>query len=214
MNQVNEYMQWMRDNVKAFNYDPMTSKGYDPMTNKNFLPAQGSNWGQFDIQFVNSDPALSHIAEIFSPVVSAAEVQSSEINEAYTAAFQFSTGNLIYTFGAQTVTVSCDQVPYRSLMNSMLTNKYRIEAIKVDVTTTAQINNKLQPFWKSWLGGKMFNSLSIKSQKSADQYQNLIVDMNTPLDMDQERGIMWSIKPSETCTLSFYVSRFDKVTAQ
>lgn len=207
-------MKFMRDKVNpAYNYDPMMKKGYDPMAARNYLPQQGSDWGQFDIKFTNAG-ASAHIAEIFSPVVSAMEVQNADIGEAYTAGYTFSTGNAVYTYGVGTVTIECDQVPYRSLMNALLTNPFRIEAIKVDVTTTAQINSKIQPFWKSWLGGKLYNSLSVKSQKSADQFQNLIVDMNTPLDMDQERGILYNTVSAEVVTMSFYVSRYDKINAQ
>jgi hypothetical protein len=124
-------------------------------------------------------------------------------------------GNLIYNNsanagGAQTITVSGNQVSYRSLFDASGSTCFRVENLRLQVVNEPQIDNQLTWFSNSWLGGVKQNVISPRAYFAPNQFQTKTVDIAAKFNLDYESGLWYKINPGEIATFNFFINEYDK----
>ncbi len=121
-------------------------------------------------------------------------------------------GSLVYldeTSGG-TCVISCKQIPYRSLMKYSERGSFRIDRMRMKFKTSDQINQDFTVTQRTFLGLRKSNSISPSSYFSPQQYQSLILDIPVPVDIDAERGINYTMRPTETLLINMFISNYSK----
>lgn len=122
-------------------------------------------------------------------------------------------GNLVYntttgasntTMGAAICKISCPQVPFRVLHEATRNNLLWIEKIRFSVKTAAQIDQPLNIFKNTFLGGTKSNQIAPRSEFKPNQFQSLIVDVPVKTAIDAETGISYTLVSQEKVTLSCF----------
>jgi hypothetical protein len=122
-------------------------------------------------------------------------------------------GNLIYnqtTGFAQSVTISGNQVSYRSLFDASGSTCFRVENLRLQVVDENQIDNQLTWFSNSWLGGVKQNVISPRAYFAPNQFQTKTVDIAAKFNLDYESGLWYKINPGEVATFNFFINEYDK----
>lgn len=123
------------------------------------------------------------------------------------------TGNLIYNtttgasdtaLGLAVCKISCPQVPFRVLHEATRQNLLWIEKIRFSVKTAAQIDQPLNIFKNTFLGGTKSNQIAPRSEFKPNQFQSLIVDVPVKTAIDAETGMSYSLISQEKVTLSCF----------
>jgi hypothetical protein len=109
--------------------------------------------------------------------------------------------------GAGTLRVSCQQFPYRGLLQSSALEPFRVERIRMNPTTPAQLNNEIVHVERTFLGARKENRINPRTYFSPNQFQSLIVDIKQSFVIDRERGLEMLINAGETLQLNFTVQR-------
>lgn len=118
-------------------------------------------------------------------------------------------GDLILTGNAAAVAlkVSCPQQSYRSLMMYSKKVPFIIEAVRMTVQTPAQIDNAIVHFRNTVLGGKTENTITPRTSFRPDQFQNSIIDVPMNLEINGEKGLIYTLNANETVTWNVIISR-------
>jgi hypothetical protein len=121
-------------------------------------------------------------------------------------------GNLVYNttvgsaaaFGTALCKISCPQVPFRVLHEATRSNLLWIEKIRFSVKTAAQIDQPLNIFKNTFLGGTKSNQIAPRSEFKPNQFQSLIVDVPVKSAIDAETGMSYTLLSQEKVTLSCF----------
>jgi hypothetical protein len=136
-------------------------------------------------------------------------------NSASRVAYWATNGDLVLSSSAPdstngAVTVSCKQIPYRSLVKYSERGSFRISKMRMKFTTSAQINNDLQWRKKTFLGSTESNTISVASYFRPDQFQSLLVDVPVSVSIDAEKGLFYRINGNETVLISMFVGNYTR----
>lgn len=121
-------------------------------------------------------------------------------------------GNLVYNttvgtaaaMGTALCKISCPQVPFRVLHEATRQNLLWIEKIRFSVKTAAQIDQPLNIFKNTFLGGTKSNQIAPRSEFKPNQFQSLIVDVPVKSAIDAETGMSYTLLSQEKVTLSCF----------
>lgn len=122
-------------------------------------------------------------------------------------------GDLVYRISdTEYVKISCQQVPYRSLLDSSAINIFRLNKMRVIYSASAQIDNPFLYVRKSFLGLYKQIPFVPRNYFRTNQFQNLIVDIPINIDIDGERGFNYLINAgaNQKTTLNIFISKFYK----
>lgn len=210
--------------------------GYDPDYAGEAAPGAAtrnevSRPGQkMQINLTISNPtAVKQKVEIFSAFFSWADIFKPEfVTGAYTAIPSLSTQGLatigvgtvgwdqsgdLHHYGAAlapSVVIGCGEYPYKSLLESTKTLPFRVTFLRIAVQTTAQLNNQIIHFTRTFSGGFKQNQINVRSYKKPTQFQNLEVDTKTPFVIDGEKGLVYSLEIGEIVQIGMFINRWSR----
>lgn len=178
---------------------------------------------------ISNPTAIKQKVELFSAFFSWANIYKPEyITGAYTAIPSLSTQGLgtvgIGTIGfdqsgdlhhygaaaAPSVVIGCGEYPYQSLLESTKTLPFRVTFLRIAVQTTAQLNNQIKHFTRTFSGGLKENQINVRSYKKPTQFQNLEVDTKTPFVIDGEKGLVYSLEIGEVVQIGMFINRWSR----
>lgn len=121
-------------------------------------------------------------------------------------------GNLIYNtttgaaaaMGTAFCKISCPQVPFRVLHEATRNNLLYIEKARFSVKTAPQIDQPVNIFKNTFLGGTKSNQIAPRSEFKPNQYQQLIVDVPFKTSIDAETGMSYTLVSQEKVTISLF----------
>lgn len=120
-------------------------------------------------------------------------------------------GNLVYTDAAgDTCTISCKQIPYRSLVKYSERGSFKINKMRIKFSSSAQINNDIAWREKTFLGSTRSNSISVASYFRPDQFQSLLVDIPLGVRIDAEKGLFSQIITGENMLISMFIGEYTR----
>lgn len=102
-------------------------------------------------------------------------------------------------------TISCSEVAYRSLFEASSILPFTISFIRENVTTNAQIDNKILWYRRTIAGGMVQNQVNPRAYFRPNQYQSLTIDIDVSLAIQVDSGIQIPVRAGETVTLSFFI---------
>jgi len=110
------------------------------------------------------------------------------------------------------IQVSCDQISYNSLLNALATDSFRTAFIRYEVhpNDVSQFSNDAKVLKKTSFGQFAENPLPISNNRDPKNYQNGIIDIPNPIDIDKDTCAVFLIRPTLTqaISLSFNVAKF------
>ncbi len=125
-------------------------------------------------------------------------------------------GNLVFSVApTKTVSIACRQVPYKALFESSKVQPFKVEKLRMTVTTSGQIDNDIVHITNSFLGSQKRNTISPRSYFRPDQFQNLIIDVPASFAVDGEKGLEYTMNGktgavNEVVTFNMFMSRYVK----
>lgn len=185
----------------------------------------GSLMAQVDVKIVNAG-LTNEVVELFGRSRSFADIKNAAINAhgVFCAAtrdvanlnslvYWKDNGDLIIQNAAGALTtVSCKQVPYRTLFNSSAIQPFKIEKARLTVTNDGQIDNDINDVSLTFLGKIDRNSLSPRSFLNPTQFQSKIIDIPYKVEINSERSIEYQVNAGETVSFNFFISAYRKLT--
>lgn len=219
-------------------YDP-TTKDFDPSYMFEGAKVSGYNrsadLAQVDIRIAHNNGAGTAVTiEMFNNLRSVTKILNSSISslnpatldnlKAAGATALLSTADMVYfdksgnlifnqtTGTTQAVTISGNQVSYRSLFDASGSTCFRVENLRLQVVNESQIDNQLTWFSNSWLGGVKQNVISPRAYFAPNQFQTKTVDIAAKFNLDYESGLWYKINAGETATFNFFINEYSKPT--
>lgn len=181
---------------------------------------------QVDIQIVNGIAAAQNVQlfnalrgvdKINDPAVTAfnpftaLDVAAANANN---LVYWDRSGSLVFQDNAGAkCTISCKQVPYRTLYDGSIVSPFAVSKFRMSFTTDGQIDNALNYFSNSYMGRKQSDSITPRTFFNPNQYQGKIVDVKASMYIDGERGINYTMNASETVTMNMFIAFRKKLTA-
>lgn len=127
-------------------------------------------------------------------------------------------GNLVINgaTGAGAGIVTCGEVPYKSLFEQVALCPMKVSKLRMTFTASAQIDQKIIQFKKTWLGGNIENPVSPRRYFKPDQFQSLIVDVPTSewKGFDSETGLRYIVNAGNVVKIDFFVDVFQRTVFQ
>lgn len=171
---------------------------------------QSAGIAQISLSVTKTGTGAGLFAELFSAGASAADVKNPAMGN-YTAAFTFATGDLVFTYSAETVTISCADRPYRHLLEFMKINSFQTSLIRMSVSDTSQLAKKLQVFKKSAFGADMTNQINPEAYRDPQNQQTNVIDIDSKISIDNESGILLEfVAIAVTVNFSFFIPLYSK----
>ena len=125
--------------------------------------------------------------------------------------------NFIFTSGgvSDTITLSCNQVPYVNLIIAGLDSVFKMQQNKLtisDVAQQLQFSQSIEIFNRSFFGRKESDSITPNQYKSDLQNQNDMRTINQILSIDKQRSLLFKIVPvvNFSVTMSSFIQKYDK----
>lgn len=142
----------------------------------------------------------------------------------YTATIEAATGDLLltYTQGANTdiVRIHCNQTAYATFLSALITDQFDVKFMRytlADPTQLSQFSQEFQYGKKTLFGKFASEDFPIEMFKDPKQYQNGIIDVKLPYDVDKERFLAGFVIPAAagcSFTLNLFISNYFKYTAK
>lgn len=118
-------------------------------------------------------------------------------------------GNLTYRGNDTTpdplFTIGCSESTYRSLFEAVAIAPFTVGFLRMTVTTSGQIDNKIKWFERTIAGGGKENQISPRSYFRPNQYQNLTIDIPINFDININSGLQIPVKAGETIVLALFI---------
>lgn len=210
------------------NYDDTYDDSYTgkPNPSKNMgIPT--SSWvrtsGYFVIRIVNAIGA-AQVVELFNSLNNGGFVTSTltptlnpftfsnraAANANSTIVFA-ANGDQIYTTAAGAIlTISCNQIPYRTLLETLKFYRISVKDTKMTFTNEPQLDNDINYTEKTFLGKNNTNTFTPRAFFKDAQFQSKQVTMTQPYIIDGERGLNFTCNSGETMSFSFYLDKMQK----
>lgn len=119
-------------------------------------------------------------------------------------------GDMIFSNSDGLTTISCSQVPYRALLDMLMSGSFRIDKTRITYKTNAQLSEGITWRDKSFLGGEKQQSITPNDYFRPDQFQSLRVDVPVPLPIDKQKGLFMKVLAEETITMTFFISQYSR----
>jgi hypothetical protein len=189
-------------NVELFNAQNTIAEFANNETNFGLVPALSAR----GINVRNATNTGEEDLIVYGVGFNAATGAGSLISAYWNAA-----GDLIYTnVAGDPCTISCKQIPYRSLVKYSERGSFKINKMRMKFQTAAQINNDFVWQKKTFLGARASNSISVSSFFRPDQFQSLLVDVPTPISIDAEKGLFYRINAEETLLINMFIGSYTR----
>lgn len=225
--------------MKFRTFDPTFSnpaaKSFDPGLNYQGAQLDGYNrqadLAQIDITITNAQASLVTV-ELFNFLRSVSEVYdgvNTTLNPATTENLvtltgsnpkNINTNSLVYFDKAGSLiyenssgakcTVSCNQLPYRTLFKSSGVTPFRVENLRLTVQTDPQIDKQITWVRRTWLGAVEQNSISPRSYFNPNQFQTKTLDVSAAFAIDAETGLWYPVLAGETVTFNLFINAYNK----
>lgn len=113
---------------------------------------------------------------------------------------------------AARLTISCSNVSYAGLFEASAVIPFRVEYLRMTVTTDGQIDNDITYFSKSFSGGQKEITIPVRSYFRPNQQQTKTIDINASFDIGIDKGFRLSVLAGETIRLACFVTLFSPQT--
>jgi hypothetical protein len=120
-------------------------------------------------------------------------------------------GDLVYNYNVATsdnVTISCKEIPYRSLMTYMGQYAMHVNKMRINYSIAAQITEDFTLTYKNFLGTVKNSSISPQQFFTPTQFQSLLVDVPTPFSITSERGMQMTLLANSKMSITFFVDKY------
>lgn len=183
-----------------------------------------STSGYFTVQVINSMGALQKI-EIFSSLRNAAFVSNTTLYPTYlpftfsnraaanannTVVFAANGDQIITNNAGNTLTISCKQIPYRTLLESLKFYRISVKQTKITFTNEPQLDNDITHVTQTLLGKLEQNTFTPRVYFKDNQFQSKQVTVTQPYIIDGERGLQLDVNTGETMAFNFYLDGIQK----
>jgi len=220
----NEFENFDPESFDPENYTGKRKAVFSPPVKGGLTTVLGALMAQVDIKIVNAGLTNEKV-ELFGKSRSFTEIINTAINAygAFSAedrnaanlnslVYWADNGDLIIQNAAGALTtVSCKQVPYRTLFNSSAIQPFKIEKVRLTVTNDSQIDNDINDVSLTFLGKVDRNSLSPRSFLNPTQFQSKIIDIPYKVEINSEKSIEYVVNAGETTTFNFFISQYRKL---
>lgn len=212
------------------NYDDSYDDTYEP---ENYvgkskpvrrpMPSMGGfkpTSGYFTIQIVNGI-AGAQTVELFNSLRNAVNAVNSELFSGFvpftavnraaanlnSVIYFDAAGNMIIQSAAGTLlTVSCKQIPYRTLIESLKFYRIQVAKTKISFTNEPQLDNDITYSQQTFLGKKEVNTFTPRVYFADNQFQSKQVTINQGYVIDGERGLSFTVNQGETMSINLTLS--------
>lgn len=211
------------NNFDPNNFDPDAFNYANGQATRKGVAAPLGQGGQFTITVVNGQAGAVTVElfQFIKSITNANNPQVSALNpftaldvaaaNAQGLVFFDRSGNLVYRNAAPAdCTISCKQIPYKSLFIASGLYPLVIDRMRVNVTTDAQIENDITHVTNTFLGLVKRNSISPRSFFSPNQFQTKTIDIPVNFDITAEKGIETIVNAGETITYNIFLRAFNK----
>lgn len=216
-------------------YDDSFDDTYDSVDNYKGKKSTGakptmsaSSWvstsGYFTVSVVNAIGALQRI-EIFSSLRNAAFTSNTTLYPTYlpftfsnraaanannTVVFAANGDQIITNNAGAILTISCKQVPYRTLLESLKFYRISVKQTKIGYTNEPQLDNDITHITQTLLGKLEQNTFTPRVYFKDTQFQSKQVTITQPYIIDGERGLQVDVNSGETMSFNFYLDGIQK----
>ena len=179
--------------------------------------------GYFVVRVVNAIGA-AQVVEIFNSLNNGAFVTSTltptlnpftfsnrAVANANSTIVFAANGDAILTNAAGAIlTLSCSQIPYRTLLETLKFYRISIRETKMTFTNEPQLDQDINYTEKTFLGKNNTNTFTPRAFFKDAQFQSKQVTMTQPYIIDGERGLNFICNSGETMSFSFYLDKLQK----
>jgi hypothetical protein len=216
-------------------YDDSFDDTYDSVDNYKGKKSVGakpalmsSSWvatsGYFTVSVVNAIGAVQRI-EIFSSLRNAAFTSNTTLYPTYlpfvfsnraaanannTVVFAANGDQIITNNAGAILTISCKQVPYRTLLESLKFYRISVRQTKIGYTNEPQLDNDITHVTQTLLGKLEQNTFTPRVYFKDTQFQSKQVTVTQPYIIDGERGLQVDVNSGETMSFNFYLDGIQK----
>jgi len=218
------------DNYDDDNYDDSYDDTYDPDSYvgkkkpmRRPMPKMGAfkpTSGYFTIQIVNSI-AGDQTVELFNSLRNAVNAVNTDLFSGFvpftavnraaanlnSVIYYNAAGDMIIQSAAGTLlTISCKQIPYKTLVESLKFYRIQVKTTKISFTNEPQLDNDITYSQQTFLGKKEVNTFTPRVYFADNQFQSKQVTINQGYVIDGERGLSFTVNQGETISLNFNLS--------
>ena len=217
------------DNYDDDNYDDSYDDTYDPDSYvgkkpaRRPMPKMGAfkpTSGYFTIQVVNGI-AGDQTVELFNSLRNAVNAVNSDLFSGFvpftavnraaanlnSVIYYNAAGDMIIQSAAGTLlTISCKQIPYKTLVESLKFYRIQVKTTKISFTNEPQLDNDITYSQQTFLGKKEVNTFTPRVYFADNQFQSKQVTINQGYVIDGERGLSFTVNQGETISLNFNLS--------
>lgn len=183
-----------------------------------------STQGYFTVSVVNAMGALQKI-EIFSSLRNAGFVSNTTLYPTYlpfvfanraaanannTVVFAANGDQIITNNAGAILTISCKQIPYRTLLESLKFYRISVRQTKIGYTNEPQLDNDITHVTQTLLGKLEQNTFTPRVYFKDTQFQSKQVTVTQPYIIDGERGLQVDVNSGETMSFNFYLDGIQK----
>ncbi len=147
--------------------------------------------------------------EFFSVQRSAAEIQDLTL-ATYTSAWEFATGDLVFTFAGgatDTSRLHCNNVPYRALFNTARVYPFLVSKFQWQYTDATQIQKQIQIRKNSAFGAYTVDTINPSSWKTPNQQQDNVIAADVNLRFEPTIGMQVAIVSNTNFTFSMWIAQ-------
>lgn len=187
------------------------------------MPMKPTN-GYFTIQIVNGI-AGAQTVELFNSLRNAVNAVNSELFAGFnpftavnraaanlnSVIYYNAAGDMIIQSAAGTLlTISCKQIPYRTLVESLKFYRINVAKTKISYVNEAQLDNDITYSVQTFLGKKEVNTFTPRVYFADNQFQSKQVTIPQSYIIDGERGLSMVVNQGETISLNLTLSGIAK----
>lgn len=171
--------------------------------------------GAQTVEFFNSLNTIANVtnSEIFSGFSPFTAVNRSAANLNSVIYFDAS-GNLIIQSAAGTLlTISCNEIAYRTLVENLKFYQIRVKQIKMTITNDPQLDNQVNVTEKTFMGKNVRNSFIPRAYFKDAQFQSKQVTIpfgTEPLIINGEKSLYLTVNQGETMSFTLMLDGYIK----
>jgi hypothetical protein len=171
--------------------------------------------GAQTVEFFNSLNTIATVtnSEIFSGFSPFTAVNRSAATLNSVIYFDAS-GNLIIQSAAGTLlTISCNEISYRTLVENLKFYQIRVKQMKMTITNDPQLDNQVNVTEKTFMGKNVRNSFIPRAYFKDAQFQSKQVTIpfgTDPLIINGEKSLYLTVNQGETMSFTFMLDGYIK----
>lgn len=102
-------------------------------------------------------------------------------------------------------TIGCQEVAYSSFFEASSISPFQVAYFRYTVNTSAQINNIITWFKKTFSGGFESNPISPRAYFKPTQFQDFVIDITVNFTIGLDSGIYTKVNSGENIQLSLFI---------